>query len=168
MERLVGKDGPVMLASARLVARRRGVADRLSKAIHLASTGGPTLFSDPGARIRLDDAGGALWIATIWPLTSATAAGLQAGHAGALLALTDLTRARQVEPQLLQELLGLSPAEARLVAALAAGESLNDIVARTGVTQNTVRSQIKSVFSKLDVSSQVELIRILDVLARPA
>jgi DNA-binding NarL/FixJ family response regulator len=82
--------------------------------------------------------------------------------------LTNLRRAFRINPQLLQELLKVSAAEAKLVAALASGETLNDIAARTGVTQNTVRSQIKSVFAKLEVSSQLELIRIVDALAYPA
>jgi DNA-binding CsgD family transcriptional regulator len=185
LETLIRANGPVLRTGARLLARRPSAARALAQAVHQAATTSPLSSGDAGIRLRLEedlddetDADGcaaaasrrprALWIATVWPLTAATAAGLTVGGSGALVTLTDLARPRRVEPTLLQNLLGLSPAEARLVAALAQGESLNDVVARTGVSPNTVRSQLKIVFAKLDVSSQVELARLVDGLGQSA
>lgn len=53
----------------------------------------------------------------------------------------------------------LTPAEERIVAGLAAGLSVEAIAARAGVTQGTVRVQMKSVFAKSGLHRQVDLVR---------
>jgi len=55
---------------------------------------------------------------------------------------------------------GLTEAEARLVRALANGShSLNEAAARLGISVHTARSQAKSVYAKMGVSGQVELVK---------
>lgn len=61
-------------------------------------------------------------------------------------------------------LFNLSPAEAKLVAALAAGQALADYAKDTGVKRNTVKSQLASTFQKLHVNSQAELLRLISNL----
>ena len=56
---------------------------------------------------------------------------------------------------------GLSPAELRLTAALASGTALREAAARLGVSYETARSQLKSVFSKTQTRRQVELVTLL-------
>lgn len=56
---------------------------------------------------------------------------------------------------------GLTPAECRVALLLADGRSPREIAQMIGVSFNTVRSQIKSVFSKAGVKRQGELIRLL-------
>ena len=62
----------------------------------------------------------------------------------------------------LAQLLGLTPAESRLVAELfvTAGR-LDDVAAARGVTHETARSQLRSVFQKCGVGSQAELVRLV-------
>lgn len=56
---------------------------------------------------------------------------------------------------------GLSPAELRLTAALATGTALREAALRLGISYETARSQLKSVFSKTQTRRQVELVSLL-------
>jgi len=58
-----------------------------------------------------------------------------------------------------------TPAEARLAAALAAGQRLEDYAASASVSLHTVKTQLKQVFAKADVSRQTDLVRV--ILANP-
>jgi DNA-binding CsgD family transcriptional regulator len=61
----------------------------------------------------------------------------------------------------LADLFGLSPAEARVAAALVTGKSLADIAAVSGVQITTVRTQLRSILRKVGVKRQFDLVRIL-------
>lgn len=67
---------------------------------------------------------------------------------------------------LLQRTYGLSASEARLAASLATGLSLREIAEQRGLSVLTLRSQLKSVFSKTGTSAQTQLVRL--VLTGPA
>ena len=68
----------------------------------------------------------------------------------------------------LQKLYCLTAAEARLVAALLPGGSLNSYAEASGVTLNTVKTQLKQVFEKTGEHRQADLVRrlLLDPLIR--
>ena len=69
--------------------------------------------------------------------------------------------ARTVMPlDWLRRLYSLTPAEARVMQSLLAGDTLDTVADRGGVTRETVRSQLKAIFLKTDTSSQTELIRL--------
>lgn len=74
---------------------------------------------------------------------------------------------RQVESkwrpnrELLQQRFDLTAAEVRVVLLLFDGHSRKDIAALLKVSMNTLKSQLKSIFSKTGVSRQSELIRLL-------
>jgi DNA-binding CsgD family transcriptional regulator len=53
----------------------------------------------------------------------------------------------------------LSPAEARLAAALASGQSMNEYAEARSVSLNTARTQLKSTMMKVGVRRQVDLVR---------
>ncbi|TWC07570.1 DNA-binding CsgD family transcriptional regulator [Bradyrhizobium macuxiense] len=61
----------------------------------------------------------------------------------------------------LQVAFGLSEAEARLAARLASGEALEEVTQRFGITKETGRNQLKSVFAKAGVHRQAELVALL-------
>jgi len=60
----------------------------------------------------------------------------------------------------MRQIHGLTPAEARVVAQLALGRSLEEISTRTGVRESTLRTQIKSIFAKVGVARQADLVRV--------
>jgi DNA-binding CsgD family transcriptional regulator len=59
-----------------------------------------------------------------------------------------------------QAAFGLTTAERNLLARLLTGATLAGVCEETGVSMNTVRSQLKAIFRKTDTGSQAELIRI--------
>ena len=63
--------------------------------------------------------------------------------------------------EVLEQLYSLTPAEAELVRMLSEGRSLDEVATARGVTMNTVRSQLKQVFSKTDTKRQGELVRLV-------
>ena len=64
--------------------------------------------------------------------------------------------------QMLGALYDLSPAELRVASALVSGKSPEEYALMAGVTMNTVRSQIKSLYSKTDTHRQLELVALLN------
>lgn len=64
-------------------------------------------------------------------------------------------------PEVLELLYSLTGAEAELVALLAEGRSLEEVAGERGVTMNTVRSQLKQVFSKTETNRQGELLQLV-------
>jgi DNA-binding CsgD family transcriptional regulator/PAS domain-containing protein len=80
--------------------------------------------------------------------------------AGRMVLLIDSRVARKPPPpEKLAELYDLTPAEARLWANLAAGATLAEIAARHRVSVNTLRVQLGSLFQKVGVHRQADLVR---------
>jgi DNA-binding CsgD family transcriptional regulator/PAS domain-containing protein len=84
----------------------------------------------------------------------------------ALIVFGDPDASPSTSTQALIELYGLTPAEARLMAALVDGERLEDYADRQQISVNTARTQSKQVFAKTGHGRQADLIR--EVVANPA
>ncbi|HET8791057.1 MAG TPA: helix-turn-helix transcriptional regulator [Modicisalibacter sp.] len=63
---------------------------------------------------------------------------------------------------------GLSPAEGRLAALLVSGLSLREAASEAGVAYSTVRSQLNSLFQKVGVRRQVDLVNRLQNVGMPS
>ncbi len=82
-------------------------------------------------------------------------------EARAVLFIAD-TEGRQIDTtQNLETLYELTHAEADLVRLISEGRSLEQVANERGVTINTVRSQLKQVFSKTDTNRQGELVHLV-------
>jgi DNA-binding CsgD family transcriptional regulator len=79
----------------------------------------------------------------------------------AIVILIDPDKISRPPDAVLRAAYGLSEAEARLTAQLASGEALDTITERLGIAKETGRSQLKSVFAKLGVHRQAELVAVL-------
>lgn len=64
-------------------------------------------------------------------------------------------------PAILRTAFGLSIAETEVALALARGETRDQIAAARGTSMQTVKAQLKSIFAKLGVSREVELVAML-------
>lgn len=84
----------------------------------------------------------------------------------AILILYDLEAHLQPSEDVLRETLGLSVAEARLAMGLAIGENLSTLAERLKITKLTARHELKSVFAKLNVHRQSELVALISRLPR--
>lgn len=89
------------------------------------------------------------------------------GHPTALLLVNDPRE--RVDGSALGglQLLGLTHAESRIAAAIGDGHSANEAAAALGLSQHTVRSTLKLIYSKLAISKQTELARLVEHLRWP-
>jgi DNA-binding CsgD family transcriptional regulator len=83
-----------------------------------------------------------------------------AGEAVSVAFIADQETGHYTATEVLKELYTLTDAEAELVRMLAEGRSLDQVAAARSVTINTVRSQLKQVFSKTDTNRQGDLVRL--------
>ena len=74
----------------------------------------------------------------------------------------------EIDPALVQDALGLTPAESRVAVLLAEGMSVHRIAAVTRRSERTVRWHIEQIFDKRGISRQLELVRQVLSLAGPA
>lgn len=96
-----------------------------------------------------------------------TAAWIADGRAAGVLFIRDPGRRRQASEDLLARAYGLTPAEARLAAALSRGMRLEEFAAEQDVSLNTVRSQLRAVFDKTGTHRQADLVRVALATAMP-
>jgi DNA-binding CsgD family transcriptional regulator len=78
-----------------------------------------------------------------------------------MVVIADPDRARVPSAKSLSDYFGLTPAEARLTHALAATSDLEDAASLSGLTAQSARTYLKRIFSKANVHSQGELMRIV-------
>jgi DNA-binding CsgD family transcriptional regulator len=79
----------------------------------------------------------------------------------ALLVATPLSAPRAPSEDLLNGLFDLTPAEARVARAIVEGNTIESFSSTLGVSRETVRAQLKSVFAKTGVQRQAELVALL-------
>jgi len=79
----------------------------------------------------------------------------------AMLIITRVAPGSGANATIMQGLFDFSPAEARVAQAISSGLQIAQIARNHGVSSETVRSQLKSVFAKTGTSRQVELVRLL-------
>jgi DNA-binding CsgD family transcriptional regulator len=71
------------------------------------------------------------------------------------------TREQTVPAEIIQTLFGLTAREATLALRLASGESLYEASRQLGISPNTGRAHLRSIFAKTGVDRQVRLVRVL-------
>ncbi len=100
----------------------------------------------------------------IIPLHPDADSGLMPVPAHVAIYLVDGEQDTHIDHDKLATLLDLTRAEARIAAQVAQGDKPADIAFRSGVSIHTVRSQIKSIFIKTEVSSQAQLAKLVSAL----
>jgi DNA-binding CsgD family transcriptional regulator len=84
-----------------------------------------------------------------------------------LVCVTDLEARTRLSVERLREIFDLSPAEARVAAALFEGDTPREAAERLGVSFFTVRGHLVRIFEKTGVSRQAELARLLAAAGDP-
>ena len=78
-----------------------------------------------------------------------------------LLLLRDSSRRKVPTPALLMDVFGITPAEARLTLKLIDGLTLTAAAEALGISRNIARTQLSSVFSKTELNSQTQLVKLV-------
>jgi DNA-binding NarL/FixJ family response regulator len=156
----LARAGVLKLSRANVVALGSHCAPTLADALRMcAASGHPVeiLYRIAGAPV--------LRRALLAPLAGdvPNLLGVAAGPAFAL-SLEPPTRSGAAALASVRKLYKLTEAEARVAQALVAGHAAADIAREHEVAVSTVRSQIRALFDKCEVSSQRELVRQLAVL----
>ena len=68
---------------------------------------------------------------------------------------------QRIAPHVVASHTGLTLAQSRVAVMLADGNTVRDIVLKTGAKENSVRAHIKRIHSKLGVSTQAQVVRIV-------
>jgi DNA-binding CsgD family transcriptional regulator len=68
------------------------------------------------------------------------------------------------DPSMVRDVLGLTLGEARIAALIGAGLSPRSAASKLGLTEESTRTALKRIFSKLGVSRQSELVALLSKL----
>lgn len=78
--------------------------------------------------------------------------------------LFEATLSTQPDTRLLAEIYGLTAAETRLISELCSGWALGQISEHHGVSTETLKSQLKSIFAKTGMHRQIEVVRLASAL----
>ena len=152
------------LVDGRLRSVHHGSMGVLSLRIAAAAQAAVGAGVDPGGVLRLQGAGGAVLPVLIAPFRGPEA-GWGARAPAAILLFRDPARAAVPTRAAIAEAYGLSPAESRLVALLVEGLGLTEAAARAGISLNTAKSQLRSIFLRTGFSRQADLVA--EVRANP-
>ncbi len=130
---------------------------RLSTALRAACGNPPRATA-----MRFVSSGGELHVRVV-PIPAAGTSGFPWTEPLALVVIAD-PMAQHPTAEAVAQLFGLTGAEARLVSALSRGQSLERIAASTGVSRNTLRTQLASAFAKTGTASQAQLVSLARTL----
>ena len=87
------------------------------------------------------------------------------GAASVVVIVHDPCSRKLVDPQMLVSLYGLTETEARLANAISVGHSIESAAASLNMRVTTARSHLKSIFAKIGVNRQQDLVRLLTSLS---
>jgi DNA-binding CsgD family transcriptional regulator/PAS domain-containing protein len=148
---------------ARGIRAEGGQLDRTLQRM-IAAAQHPELGNGGGGATRIDRESGSPLIVVVTPLRAGVDS--PAGTTVAVF-ISDSDRTPAAVTEILQSAFGLTSAEAKLAERLIAGSSLAEAAELHGVSINTVRTQLQSLFSKTNTSRQSQLVRLFSNLPAP-
>lgn len=81
--------------------------------------------------------------------------------AAVIVYVSDAASRLDLPRELVQRVLGLTPAESGIAARLADGDDVDDIVSALGIRAATVRVHLRNIYRKLGISRQSDLVRLV-------
>jgi DNA-binding CsgD family transcriptional regulator len=154
-------DGNVLQANNKLVAHDTK-ADEALHDVLLAANSGDAAVGDKGISVRMAGRDGNQFVTHVLPLNSG--ARLVAGASYAAVAAVFVQKAGQDHATALQavaEQYGLTPAEARVLAALMETGGVDDIASSLELSAATVRTHLRHIFEKTSVRRQADLVKLI-------
>jgi DNA-binding CsgD family transcriptional regulator/PAS domain-containing protein len=154
-EAMMGSD--IDVRQRRIVSRSADATTELDRVLHRALlTSGTSAVMPPVGLPRVLKRPA---LAYVLRVPSITQDAFAAGQA--IIILVDPDRHKPPAEAMLQAGFNLTAAEARLARALASGAALERAADELGISYETSRSRLKSIFSKMDIHRQAELAALL-------
>ncbi len=163
-ETMLRAGNALRIVSGRLVAWTHSQTETLHRLIHAATVTQAGEATDGGSMIidgRSDSRHGLM----VMPLSRRSTILGKPERPLALLTMNSLEQPAGDDRHLI-EMFGLTPAEARLAAEIAAGKRLDHLAQEHGVRMPTLRTQIRAIYGKTGTSRQAELAHLVSNLPR--
>jgi DNA-binding CsgD family transcriptional regulator len=154
---LIAGDDDLLYRHGRLTPKRQGPRERFLALVDNVVAGAGRDWRHPGGPVSLPRRDGGRLVCMVSPLAPAASGTLLASQGRALVYFHAPEYEGAVDEQRIAELFDLTPAEARVAAAIAEGSDLKTLAARLSLSVETVRVQLKSVFRKTGTRRQNEL-----------
>jgi DNA-binding CsgD family transcriptional regulator len=155
-----GNDGVRLSRNGILLARKQD-HDRLQTLIAQVLSAGSSASASAGGAMRAARPSGRRPYAILVTPTSRHYPALSTLRPAVCVVITDPDCQRPLPNDRLQAVFGLTEAEARLGALLAAGQDLRSAAATLGITYGTARARLTEIFQKTETRRQGELVRVL-------
>lgn len=143
----------------RLLAKTPIVTNTLHRLIRAAARTGAGLGRASGGVLALGRPDGSYLHALICPFPMNKVDWAGRLMPSALIFVSDATRNVVLRPSHLQQLYGLTRAEAKLMSALASGKTLDEYVEEAGIGRTTAKTQLQRIFMKTDWHRQSDVVR---------
>ena len=149
----------LMLSNGRLGMKRASDQARLQTALREISTDTATKSRTIVAESESEDGKGSLLIRLVrlGELVRIS----EGRHPSIAVFISDTTLASNHGSIQLQQMFGLSRIESEVVSLICAGLAPKEVSIKLGVTENTIRGYLKSIFRKMGVHRQADLIRVI-------
>ncbi len=159
----------VYIDQNRLRCRNGAVMAELEAAIRSQPTSAATGDGAEGRRYALRLSGrhneGRTLLCSLWSMRPELTMGVFGREEHFLMTMTAPADHLSADPLFLGSMFNLTPAEARLAAAMVTGRPLKEIAQSFDLSVETLRSQLKSMFRKTQTDSQGDLIALLHRVA---
>jgi DNA-binding CsgD family transcriptional regulator len=166
MEEILKYSDVIKIQNGRIVGTSRADTVLLHQAVKEKSK----INSLPGS-ISLRMAGadsGSYYLVSVLPNFSAGTFEGMGLRGSAMLYVIDPNFSREIQPEMLVKLFSLTLAEAKVAISLGSGRSVTEVAKANGVSIGTVRNQLKSIFGKIGINRQTELVRIVTNISQIA
>jgi len=158
---VASRDGLVVRSGGALAADRTAANIALGRAIREAALTSVGLGQGSGAAISVARPSGRRAYAVLVAPLRGVPAMLGLAPRSALVLISDPERCQRPPETMLQQLHDLTPTQAKIAAALARGESPDEIADALQTAVSTVRQHVKAILAKTDTHRQSELVRLI-------
>ncbi len=161
-KRILERHGAIDLRSNGLRAYIKHEDEQLHQAIMRATATSPgTIYQGQSMGLSHPDHHKPLALLVVPSAANQSAEWSSMSHSQVAVYLTDPEEPVPIAHDALMDIYGLSEREAKVAVAIANGREVSEIADMHHVSVQTVRSHLKSIFSKTGVNRQVDLIRLL-------
>lgn len=164
-ERMLGGRAGLGIEAGRLLASHPPAARQLEALIGQATRADG--FARRGGSMLVPNADASGWLAVSVDPVPDQPTDIFRSTRAAILCVTDPQARANVSESRMQQMFGLTPAEARVARALMEGASPREAADKLGVRYQTARNQIQALMQKTGTSRQVELVLLLARVTAP-